>query len=88
MSMSKVVVPISVLVAAVFVSSSPAFAKGGGHGAGVGKPSGYTAHSAAGAGEGKPAGYTGPRGAGAGEGKPPGYTGHRGAGAGEGKPPG
>ncbi|MGA8825673.1 MAG: hypothetical protein WB613_22895 [Pseudolabrys sp.] len=68
--MSKAVIPIAALIAALFVSSSPAFAKGGGNGAGVAKPPGYTGHGGAGAGVAKPPGYTGHGGAGAGVAKP------------------
>jgi hypothetical protein len=52
--MSKAAAPFALLVAALFVSSAPAFAKGGGNGAGVAKPPGYTGHGGAGAGVGKP----------------------------------
>ena len=53
--MSKAAILFALLVAALLVSSVPAFAKGGGNGAGVSKPPGYTGHGGAGAGEGKPA---------------------------------
>jgi hypothetical protein len=42
--MSKAATPFALLVAALLVSSAPAVAKGGGNGAGVGKPPGYTGH--------------------------------------------
>ena len=42
--MSKAATPFALLVAALLVSSAPAFAKGGGNGAGVGKTPGYTGH--------------------------------------------
>jgi len=68
--MSKAAIPFALLVADLLVSSAPAFAKGGGNGAGVGKPPGYTGYGGAGAGEGRPPGYTGHGGAGAGEARP------------------
>jgi hypothetical protein len=86
--MSRAIIPIAALTAAIIVFSSAAFAKGGGNGAGVGKPPGYTGHGGTGARVGKPPGYTGHGGTGARVGKPPGYTGHGGTGARVGKPPG
>ena len=53
--MSKAAIPFALVVAALLVFTAPAFAKGGGNGAGVNKPPGYTGHGGAGAGEGKPA---------------------------------
>jgi hypothetical protein len=84
--MSKAAIPFALLVAALLGSSAPALAKGGGNGAGVGKPPGYIGNGT-GLKVGKPPGYTG-NGTGLRVGRPPGYTGHRGAGAGEGKPVG
>ena len=68
--MSKAVIPIAALIAAIIFSSSAAFAKGGGNGAAVGKPPGYTGQGGTGARVGKPPGYTGHGGTGAREGKP------------------
>jgi hypothetical protein len=68
--MAKAAIPFALLVAALLVSSAPAFAKGGGKGAGVGKPPGYTGNGT-GLKVGKPPGYTG-NGTGLKVGKPPG----------------
>ena len=51
--MSKAAITFAMLVAALLVSSAPAFAKVG-NGTGVGKPPGYTGHGGGGAGVGKP----------------------------------
>jgi hypothetical protein len=53
--MAKAAIPFALLVAALLVSSAPAFAKGGGKGADVGKPPGHTG-SGAGLRVGKPPG--------------------------------
>ena len=53
---SKAAIQFALLVAAFLVSSAPAFAKGGGNGAGIAKPPGYTGHRGAGAGIAKPPG--------------------------------
>ena len=84
-------IPFAVLIVAVFVSSAPAFAKGGSNNAGKALPktpdhksAPTSARGAApGAGAGKPPGYTGNI-PGAGAGRPPGYSGNTpGAGAGK-----
>ena len=96
--MSKAAIPFALLVAALLVSSAPAFAKGEATARALAnlrvtpatavleRVKANTGQGGAGAGEGRPPGYTGHGGAGAGEGRPPGYTGHGGAGAGEGRP--
>ena len=87
--MSKIVIPFAVLIAVIFVSSAPAFAKRGGNGAEkvVGKTQDHKSATTSTKTRKKRSGNASSIAPGAGAGRPPGYTGVA-PGAGAGRPPG